>query len=364
METLRLSTLAVLILGCISLVQAETTLPVTIAGNGLNSSDDNAYQPNQPRGVATEIKLGNPFGVQPSGGNLLITTVSDHCVWELNRSSGELRRIAGNGRRGYSGDGGLATDASFDWPHEVRIDDHGNLFIADTRNHVIRRVDAVSGIVSTIGGTGQAGYHGDGGQAVEARFNQPHSVVLDRAGGILVADTLNHRVRRIDLATGIVTSIAGTGEKKLPSDGSRAETSPVFGPRSLAVDSESIWIALREGNSIWRLDRASGTVHHIAGTGAKGYSRDGDSALASTFNGPKGLAIDSRGNLVVSDTENHAIRYVNLQTDQVTTLMGGRDAGDPLLRPHGVAVDEKGRVIVGDSEKHRVLEQPIKVAVP
>ncbi len=359
METLRLSTLAGLILGGLSFVQAVAPVPRTIAGNGHNATDTTAYRDHEPLGVATDIAMGNPFGVQPYGDDLLITTVSDHCVWQLSRETGELRRIAGNGQRGYSGDGGVATDARFDWPHEVRVDRTGNLFIADTRNHVIRRIDAVTRVVSTIGGTGVAGYGGDGGPAVEAMFNQPHSVVLDDAGGILVADTINHRVRRIDLVSGVVTTILGTGKNRLPRDGAVAANEPVLGPRSLAVDEASIWIALREGNSVWRIDRATATVHHVAGSGEKGYSREGESALASTFNGPKGLAIDAAGNLVISDTENQAIRYVDLKNDRVTTLTGGRvsDVTAKLSRPHGVAIDVGGKVIVGDSENHRVLEQ-------
>ena len=233
-----------------------------------------------------------------------------------------MTRVGGSGVKGYDGDDGLAPHAKFNWPHEVRADEKGNLYVADTRNHVIRRIDAKTKVVTTIAGDGTEGFAGDGGKGSEVRFRQPHSVVLDGEGGLLVADTVNHRLRRIDLETGVVATISGTGERKLPTDGADATSSPLFGPRSLAVDTDSIWIALREGNSIWRIDRKANTIHHVAGTGAKGYSGDGGEPLAATFNGPKGLVLDGQGRLLIVDTENHAVRRIDLQAKSVETILG------------------------------------------
>lgn len=327
------------------------------AGSGQPNKRSSPYEADQPNGPATAIKLGNPFGVEIIGEDVWLTTVDDQCVWKTDVTGKKLRRIAGNGTLGYTGDGGPATEAAFNWPHEVRIDPSGNLYVADTRNHVIRFIDAKSGVVTTLAGNGKPGFAGDGKSGTDVQFKQPHSVVLDHSGGLLVADTGNHRLRRIDLKTGIVTTISGTGKRKMPVDGQDALGAPLFGPRSLAVDEDSIWIALREGNSIWRIDRSTDKLHRVAGTGKKGYTGDGGKALDATFAGPKGLVMSSRGSLLVVDTENHAIRRINLQQGTVETAMGGNqsDRTTALKRPHGISFHPEHGYFVGDSENHRVV---------
>jgi DNA-binding beta-propeller fold protein YncE len=327
------------------------------AGTGKSSRQDRAYPPGKPSGAPTRIDLGNPFGIEVLGRTIWITSVDDHCIYRGTIDGGPLIRVAGNGLVGYSGDGGAAVDAQFNWPHEVRADSDGNLFVADTRNHVIRRIDGRTGVVTTIAGNGAAGFAGDGESGGRVQFKQPHSVVLDGNGGLLVADTVNHRLRRIDLDTGTVETISGTGEKRLPRDGADARTSPLFGPRSLAVDSDSIWIALREGNSIWRIDRDTGKLQHIAGTGKKGYRGDGGPPLEATFHGPKGLVIDDQKRLLVVDTENHAVRRIDLVRNNVQTVLGGSAAARSfsLRRPHGIAFAPSVGYFVADSESHRVL---------
>ncbi len=327
------------------------------AGTGNSPSNSGRYAVDQPRGVMTELDLGNPFGIEISGQTVWITTIDDHCIYRGTADGKSLQRIAGSGVVGYSGDGGPATEATFNWPHEVRSDADGNLYVADTRNHVIRKIDGRTGIIETLAGNGQAGFAGDGESGQAVQFKQPHSVVLDGDGGLLVADTVNHRLRRIDLATGIVRTICGTGKPNLPTDASPAETAPLFGPRSLAVDANSIWIALREGNSIWRIDRQKNTIHHVAGTGQKGYSGDGQDPLRATFNGPKGLAIDDQQRLLVVDTENQAVRRIDLKLRTVSTVMGGTQAAETfvLKRPHGINFSPLLGFLVADSEHHRVL---------
>jgi sugar lactone lactonase YvrE len=328
------------------------------AGTGESSKRNQAYPAGQPAGAPAEIKIGNPFGIEILENSLWITSVDDHCIYRGMTDGNQLVRVAGSGISGYSGDGGAAVNATFNWPHEVRADQDGNLYVADTRNHVIRRIDASTGVVTTIAGNGQPGFAGDGKSGTQVQFQQPHSVVLDGVGGLLVADTVNHRLRRIDLASGKVQTISGTGEKKLPTDGADARIAPLFGPRSLAVDSSSIWIALREGNSIWRIDRATNKLHRVAGTGKKGYSRDGGPPLQATFNGPKGLVIDDQQRLLVVDTENHAVRRIDLSKGTVETVLGGTAAqrSFPLKRPHGISFSPSLGYLVADSENHRVLQ--------
>lgn len=326
-------------------------------GTGESSQRTTAYQDGQPAGDRTQIAIGNPFGIEIVGKTIWITSVDDHCIYRGSTDSNHLVRVAGSGISGYGGDEAPATSATFNWPHEVRADAEGNLFVADTRNHVIRRIDGSSGIVTTIAGNGHPGFAGDGASGTSVQFNQPHSVVLDGVGGLLVADTVNHRLRRIDLETGKVETISGTGKKELPTDGADARTSPLFGPRSLAVDSDSIWIALREGNSVWRIDRITNKLHHIAGTGKKGYSGDGGPMKLATFKGPKGLVIDDQKRLLIVDTENHAVRRIDVAAGQVETVLGGTVAEEsfPLKRPHGISFAPGFGYLVADSENHRVL---------
>jgi len=337
--------------------QSPSQSHVVFAGTGEPSKRNEAYSPGQPSGLRTTIKIGNPFGIEIVESSIWITSVDDHCIYRGAVDGESLTRVAGNGISGYSGDGGPAVNATFNWPHEVRADEDGNLFVADTRNHVVRRIDGTTRVVTTIAGNGEPGFAGEGKSGNLVQFKQPHSVVLDGAGGLLVADTVNHRLRRIDLESGIVETISGTGERKLPTEGADARTSPLFGPRSLAVDSDSIWIALREGNSIWRIDRTTNRLHHVAGTGKKGYSGDGGPPLEVTFNGPKGLVIDDQKRILVVDTENHAVRRIDLARNVVETVLGGKLAKQSfeLKRPHGISFSPKLGYVVADSEFHRVL---------
>ena len=356
LRTLILSLLAIasLAASAASPASAQAT-PQVFAGTGESERRESPYPAGAPRGAADSIPLGNPFGVEIRGTDVWLTTIDDHCIWRTTLSGRPLVRVAGNGTKGYAGDGGLATKATFNWPHEVRVDQIGNLFIADTRNHVIRRVDAESGIVTTLAGNGTAGFAGDGATGNEVQFSQPHSVVLDGAGGLLVADTANHRIRRIELATGVVTTISGTGKRRIPSEGQAAGSVSLFGPRSLAVDETSIWIALREGNSIWRIDRKTDTIHRVAGTGKKGYSGDGGPPLDATFNGPKGLVLDDQQRILVVDTENQAVRRIDLENNLVETVLGGKHSSTTLKRPHGISFHPACGLMLGDSENHRVL---------
>lgn len=340
----------------------------TIAGTGQMADGGSGSG-----GAALATNIGNPFGVEigPDGA-LYITEVSNHRVRRLDLKSGQLTTVAGNGRKGYSGDGGPATEASLNEPYEVRFDREGHMFFVEMQNHLVRRVDAKTGKISTIAGTGEAGYAGDGGPALKAQFRQPHSIALDHRGSLYVADIGNHRIRRIDMAAGTVESIAGNGDKKLPVEGQKAKDQPILGPRALFIGDRTMWIALREGNSVWRLNMDAGTLHHVAGTGKKGFDGDGGPAVSATFNGPKGIAVGPKPyDIFVVDTESQAIRRIEQVSDKqtsgkISTIAGSGPAarafagdGGPatkasLNRPHGICVGPDGTVYIGDSENHRV----------
>ncbi len=330
----------------------------TVAGTG--EAENNGDQ-----GIATKINVGDPFGVElgPHGA-LYVTEVRNHRVRRVDLATGKISTVAGTGRRGYSGDGGPATAADLNEPYEVRFDSAGNMYFVEMQNHVVRRVDADSGVITTIAGTGVAGFGGDGGPATEAMFHRPHSIALDGQGHLYIADIGNHRIRRLDLETGIVDSIAGTPNKRLPVDGQVAKGQPILGPRALFIDGDTMWIALREGHSVWRMNLQKGRLHQVAGTGDRGYSGDGGPAKLATFDGPKGLAVGPEGHVYVVDTENQAIRKIDMETGLISTIVGTGQrggAGDgglataaKLARPHGICVGPDGTLFIGDTLNHRV----------
>lgn len=346
----------------------------TVAGTG--SPGDNGRE-----GPADQIRIDQPFGVEfgPDGA-LYICEVGQHRIRRLNLTSKRLSTVAGSGRRGYQGDGGPAVEADLNEPYEVRFDRRGNLIFVEMRNCVVRRLDRATGRISTLAGTGRPGFGGDGGAASRASLRDPHSIAIDSEDNIYIADIGNHRIRRVDAKTGVIETIAGNGEKKLPEDGARAKDGPLYGPRALAISDGQLWIALREGNSIWVMDLADGKLRRVAGTGEKGYSGDGSRPRAATFNGPKGIALGPKGskNLAIVDTENQVIRRLDIEQNVLTTIAGvgpqargyGGDGGPAtqakLSRPHGICYGPDGAVYIGDTENHRVrrVNKPSDQPVP
>jgi DNA-binding beta-propeller fold protein YncE len=231
-------------------------------------------------------------------------------------------------------------------------------------SHCVRRVDAKTGLITTIAGTGEQGFSGDGGPAIAATFDRPHSITLDGDGHVYICDIGNHRVRRVDAQSGIVTTFSGTGEKKPTPDGATITGTPLNGPRTLDFDRDhSLYLALREGNAVYRMDLSSMTLQHLAGTGKKGYAGDGGPAKQALLAGPKGIALGPGGDVYLADTESHTIRVIRAASGMIETIVGdGQEGdgpdGDPLRcrlsRPHGVFVDPDGVVYIGDSGNHKV----------
>jgi len=249
-------------------------------------------------------------------------------------------------------------------PHEIRFDARGDLYIAERDNHVIRKVDMKTGLISTVAGTGIAGYSGDGQPGTRAQLRQPHSIFFDRDGTLLICDIGNNRIRRLHPDTGIIETWAGTGEAAPTPEGAPVKGTPLRGPRTLALSpAGDLFIALREGNAIYRVDAKTQTLHRVAGTGEQGYAGDGGPALESKLSGPKGLTYGDGDNLYVADTESHTIRRIALRTGVISTVIGTGARGDApnpdplkfsLSRPHGVLFSG-GVVYISDSEAHRIL---------
>jgi streptogramin lyase len=314
----------------------------------------------------SDREVNNPYGliIGPDGA-LYFCDLDNQRIRRLDLKTKRLTTIAGNGQKAYRGDGGPATEASLNMPHEIRFDAKGDLYIAERDNHVIRKVDMKSGVISSVAGTGSPGFGGDGGPGTKAQLRQPHSIFFDRDGSLLICDIGNHRIRRLHVDTGLIETYAGTGEAAATPDGAPVRGTPLKGPRTFALaPNGDLYLALREGNAIYRIDAKTQTLHRVAGTGEQGYSGDGGPALNAKLGGPKGLTMDGNDNLYLADTENHAIRRINLRTGVISTVLGTGERGDgpekdplgcKLSRPHGVLF-ANGVLFVSDSEAHRIRE--------
>ncbi len=342
-----------------AIVGAEPTI-VTAAGSG--QAGDGA-----DGGLAVVTRLNMPFDVAlDARGDLFFSDTFNHRIRKVDRATGRITSVAGNGTAGFSGDGGPATRAQLNEPYGIAVGPGGELFVADRLNRRVRRVDPRHGTITTVAGTGAKVFSGDGGPGLAAGLVEPNGVALSRDGkSLFIADVAGHRIRRLDLASGIITTFAGTGRARHDGDGGPAERASIWGARAVEVGpDDSIYILEREGNTLRVVRPESGTIATMAGTGAKGYSGDGGPAESATFNGPKELAVDPAGNVWIVDTENHAIRFIDAATHRIRTVAGtGQPGGDGdggpatrarLDRPHGVAVAPDGSVFIGDTHNHRV----------
>ena len=307
-------------------------------------------------------KIDNPYGLVIGPDRALyFCEIGNHRISRFDLKTKKRTTVAGTGVKGFVGAGGPATNALLNEPYEIRFDRQGNLFFVDTPNGVVQRVDKRTGILTTIAGTGAVGFSGDGGPANRAQLNQPHSIVFTPTGKLLICDIANNRIRRVDLASGIIDTYAGNGEKQPAPEGAPIATAPLNNPRAIAFDSHgNLFLALREGNAIYRVDPKSQTIFRVAGTGEKGYSGDGADAKLAKLNGPKGVSCGPDGSIYVADTENHAIRRIDAKTGIITTVAGTGKRGvagndSALARPHGIFVDHHGMIYIGDSEMHRII---------
>jgi len=337
-------------------VAGEPTI-ATFAGTGVAGFSGDG-------GPANQAQLNNPYGiVRGPDGALYICDMDNHRIRRVAKD-GTISTVAGTGKRGYAGDGGLALQAELNEPYEIRFDQAGNMFFVEMRNHLVRRVDAKSKIISTVAGTGKEGFSGDGGPAIKAQLKQPHSIQFDSGGDLYICDIGNHRIRNVDMRTGSISTFSGTGERLPTADATKFVNVPLNGPRAIDFDKDGgMWLALREGNAIYRLDMKAGTIHHVAGTGQKGFAGNGGPARQATLSGPKGISVAPGGNVYFADTESHTIRMINVRKGTVEPVAGTGERGDgpdgdpskcKFARPHGVFVDADGSVFIGDSENHRV----------
>ena len=330
----------------------------TIAGNGqLDFIGD--------EGPATAARLRSPSAVvSDASGNLFVADSANHRIRRVDRAAGTISTVAGTGRAGFAGDGGLAAEALINFPQGLAIDGAGAIYIADTENHRIRRIDPV-GVIRTFAGTGVAGYSGANGRAESALLSHPTGIAIDRQGNVYIADTGNHRIRRVAAETGLITTVAGNGGTNFSSDERPATEVSLNSPRSVAVDSSgNLYIADSGDDQIRRVDFRTQIIQRIAGTGERTFYGDGGPALAAALNFPLSVAIDRAGAVLILDSFNHRLRHVQTETGVIRTIAGigipgflgdGGPAADAMLwAPSHVAVDAAGNILLADTVNHRI----------
>ena len=325
--------------------------------------------------VATLTVAGLPvFTAQPTNQTLLagnrvllvagVTGVGPLTFqWQLNGTNlpnNLIATVAGNGTAGFAGDGGLATTGEVFAPCGVAADRAGNLFIADSSNNRIRRVNT-SGLLSTIAGTGVAGFAGDNGPATSARLNTPRGVALNNTGNLFIADFPNNRIRRVD-TNGIITTTAGNGGSGFTGDGVAATNTTLYWPQNMAADSAgNLFIADSENNRVRKVD-TNGIITTVAGNGTAGFAGDGGMATNASLNLPRAVAPDGNGNLFIADSNNHRIRKVDAY-GVITTVAGNGSsafsgdfgmATNTGIAPYGVAVDAFGDLLIADQFNNRI----------
>ncbi len=329
----------------------------TVAGTGTPGfSGDGA--------AATSAQLNLPYGVAvDDSGNIYIADHDNHRIRKVDASTGNISTAAGGGPS--LGDGGAATSAQLRFPRDVAVDSSGNLYIADTRNYRIRKVDASSGNISTVAGTATGGFNGDGGAATSARLALPSGVAVDGSGNLYIADFANHRIRKVDASTGNISTVAGTGTPGFSGDGAVATSAQLDFPSGVAVDgSNNLYIADANNHRIRKVDTSTDNISTVAGTGTRGYSGDGGAATSARLFSPQKVAVDSSGNLYIVDTFNSLIRKVDASTSNISTIAGrlkSSSSGDgaaatsaQLNYPYGVAVDGSNNLYIADANNNRI----------
>jgi len=276
-------------------------------------------------GQAIDADISLPTGIAiDNAGNIYFSEVGNSVVRKI-AADGIITTVAGQvGQFGFSGDGGIATSAKLNFPTGIAVDTDGNLYICDKENHRIRKVDVASGNITTVAGNGTDGSDGDGGQAISAQLNTPQGVVIDANGNLYICDDLNNKIRKVT-TNGIITTIAGTGEYDFSGDGGLATAAKLKGPIDIDIDNAGN-IFFADDDRIRKID-SNGIITTVAGKQSfDEFNGDGGLAIDAKFNDPRGVIVDALGNIFITDSSNHRIRKVT--TDGIiNTIVGTGSIG-------------------------------------
>jgi sugar lactone lactonase YvrE len=308
------------------------------------------------------------FVLSEDSGDFLVVEHSQNEIIRIDHTSQKATVLAGNGSSDFSGDGGLATKAGL-FLMGIAKDKSGNLYIADHNHHRIRKIDQ-SGNISTIAGTGQAGFSGDGGPALQAQVNDPSGVAVDDLGNVWIADTYNNRLRKID-SSGKISTVAGTGEAGFSGDGGPGTKAKLDFPWAVAVGSQGQILITDTANNRIRVLDTEGNISTLAGNGQEGFAGDGGSALKAKLDRPQMALTDSQGNLYIADTNNDRIRKVDTMGN-ISTVAGGGSLENTenatqiqLSGPFNLSVDRDGNLYIADTGHFRLLKiSPSRKVIP
>lgn len=293
----------------------------TYAGTGASGSGGDG-------GAATSATMSGPGGVSvASNGDIYFADRNNNVIRKVAAATGIITTVAGNGSAGFSGDGSAATGAGIKNPEDVYVASNGDLYISDTGHNRIRKVTAATGIISTVVGSGPAGSTGDGGAATSARLSSPDGIVVASNGDMYIGDKGNNKVRKVTAATGVITAYAGTGTAGYSGDGAAATLAKLTAPQGLDLASNGdLYIADTGNNVVRKVTAATGIITTYAGTGTSGSTGDGGAATSARLNGPQSLRLNAAGDLYIADTGNNKIRLVTA-AGVISTVVGTGTAG-------------------------------------
>ena len=348
----------------------EVQTITTVAGNGVGGFSGDG-------GPATRANVDEPIGVAvDTAGNIFFVDMANARIRRVDAATGIITTVAGHGVVGGYGDGGPALAAAMDFANGIAVDRAGNVYFGERNNHRVRQVDARTGVIRSVAGTGVSGFSGDGGPAAAAQLYWPYGVAVDNADNLLIADGGNHRIRRVDARTRVITTVAGNGAESYSGDGRPATLAAIAYPTGVASDrGGNLFIADYGNQRLRRVDAASGAITTIAGTGGGGFSGDGGPATAAKMANPFGVAVDSTGNVYFGDSLNNRVRRVDMATGVITTVVGngaaayagdgGRALRASLTWPDGVAFDRQGNLLISDNGNNAIRRvSPVAVADP